>query len=32
MPGKTSDLVRFELWGQEIVSKILAVRPLKAAG
>ena len=31
-PDKTSDLVRFELWGREIVGKILAVRPLKAAG
>jgi len=30
--AKTSGLVRFELWGQEIVGKILAVRPLKAAG
>lgn len=28
-PDKTSDLVRFELWGQEIVGKILTVRPVR---
>jgi len=28
-PGKVPDLLRFELWGQEIVTKVLAVRPLK---
>jgi hypothetical protein len=27
-PGKVPDLLRFELWGQEIVTKVLAVRPL----
>jgi HNH endonuclease len=28
-PSKVPDLLRFELWGQEIVTKVLAVRPLK---
>jgi hypothetical protein len=31
-PTKTPDLIRFQLWGKEIMGKILAVRPLKAAG
>jgi hypothetical protein len=26
--AKTSDLIRLQLWGKEIVGKILAVRPL----
>lgn len=27
-PGKMPDLLRFELWGQEIVTKVLAVGPI----
>jgi len=28
-PGKVPNLLRFELWGQEIVTQVLAVRPLR---
>lgn len=28
-PEKVPDLLRFQLWGQEIVTKVLAVRPVK---